>query len=298
MSQQPSLMKMPFAQNGAKATIPETTTSLGVASLSQGFPTETQLPIADGGVPPRRIDVNGALYMLSMFAMFQQTGGKFAWSSELDYDVPSIIYHNNELWWCVRSNGISTNIVEPGTDSTYWILLREYLSYPLAAYPIGAYYISSDPTSPATLFGGTWERVQDRMILAAGSTYTAGNTGGSATKILAIENMPPHNHSCDTQGNHTHTRGSMNITGSFRSYDVGDREPASGAFSDHIYTGTKVSSGNMGYDTSVTLNAANGWGGETAANGRHAHTIGNSGNGKDFDIMPPYIVAYVWRRTA
>ena len=190
MAQQPSLMKIPFAQNGAKATIPETTTSLGVASLSQGFPTETQLPIADGGVPPRRIDVNGALYMLSTFAMYQQTGGKFTWSSELDYDVPCIIYHNSNLWWCVQANGLSTNIVEPGTNRAYWIPFKEFVSSPLDAYPVGAYYISSEPTSPATLFGGTWVRVENRMIIAAGSSYTAGSTGGSATKTLSVANMP------------------------------------------------------------------------------------------------------------
>ena len=297
MSQQPSLMKIPFAQNGAKATIPETTTSLGVASLSQGFPTETQLPIADGGVPPRRIDVNGALYMLSMFAMYQQTGGKFAWSSELNYDVPSIIYHNNDLWWCVQSNGIATNIVEPGTNSSYWILLREYLSYPLAAYPIGAYYVSSDPTSPATLFGGTWERVQDRMILAAGSTYTAGLTGGSATKTLDVDNMPYHNHSCDTQGGHTHTRGSMNITGWF---DAEDADNASGGAFYVSYRGSTHNIQTPGGTTNTMFyfDASRAWSGETSRNGAHQHNIGYNGSGDAFDIMPPYIVAYVWRRTA
>ena len=295
MSQQPSLMKIPFAQNGAKATIPENTTSLGVASLSQGFPTETQLPIADGGVPPRRVDVNGALYMLSMFAMFQQTGGKFAWSSELDYDVPSIIYHNNELWWCVRSNGNSTNIVEPGTDSTYWILLREYLSYPLAAYPIGAYYISSDPTSPATLFGGTWERIQDRMIVAAGSSFTAGTTGGSIVKTLSVENMPYHNHSCDTQGGHTHTRGSMNIVGSFTSTDDNSQD---GAFYFGGYPPGISGSGGVGQERLVGFDASRAWYGETSGNGWHQHNIGYKGNGSAFDVMNPYIVAYVWRRTA
>lgn len=298
MAQQPDLMKIPFAQNGAKATIPETTTSLGVASLSQGFPTETQLPLADGGVPPRRIDVNGALYMLSMFAMYQQSGGKFTWSSGLDYDVPCIIYHNNDLWWCVQRNGISTNIVEPGTNRYYWILLREYLSYPLAAYPVGAYYVSSNPTSPATLFGGTWVRVQDRMILAAGSTYTAGSTGGSATKTLSVANMPTHNHSCSSTGNHTHTRGSMNITGSFCSYNVGEFEHADGAFSDYQWTTSKVAGGNDGTDTKVNFNASWNWSGATSSNGNHQHTIGNNGSGTEFNIMPPYIVAYVWRRTA
>ena len=304
MSQQPSLMKIPFAQNGAKATIPETTTSLGVASLSQGFPTETQLPIADGGVPPRRVDVNGALYMLSMFAMFQQTGGKFAWSSELDYDVPSIVYHNNDLWWCVQSNGISTNIIEPGTNSSYWILLREYLSYPLAAYPIGAYYISSDPTSPATLFGGTWVRVQDRMILAAGTTYTAGNTGGSATKTLSVANMPAHSHSCSSTGNHTHTRGSMNIIGSIVNTDdeplgSADSFSTSGALSVTTRWYNNGSAlGEGGGVKSISFDGANGWSGATSSNGQHQHTIGNNGDGTAFNIMPPYIVAYVWRRTA
>ena len=296
MSQQPSLMKIPFAQNGAKATIPETTTSLGVASLSQGFPTETQLPIADGGVPPRRIDVNGALYMLSTFAMYQQTGGKFTWSSELDYDVPCIIYHNSNLWWCVQANGLSTNIVEPGTDRAYWIPFKEFVSSPLDAYPVGAYYISSDPTSPATLFGGTWERIQDRMIVAAGSTFTAGTTGGSTTKTLSVQNMPYHNHSCDTQGGHTHTRGSMNITGYTGSaWDDTAGDPY-GAFY-RGGNGHESEDGNWGYNA-IYFDASRNWYGETSGNGWHSHNIGYSGNGWAFDVMNPYIVAYVWRRTA
>ena len=296
MSQQPSLMKIPFAQNGAKATIPETTTSLGVASLSQGFPTETQLPLADGGVPPRRIDVNGALYMLSTFAMYQQTGGKFTWSSELDYDVPCIIYHNSNLWWCVQANGLSTNIVEPGTNRAYWIPFKEFVSSPLDAYPVGAYYISSDPTSPATLFGGTWERIQDRMIVAAGSTFTAGTTGGSTEKTLSVQNMPYHNHSCDTQGGHTHTRGSMNITGNVTSCVEENGGNAGGAFAIDrtTYNGAPQGSGSYGFNFDASRN----WWGETSGNGWHAHNIGYNGNGLAFDVMNPYIVAYVWRRTA
>lgn len=305
MAQQPSLMKIPFAQNGAKATIPETTTSLGVASLSQGFPTETQLPLADGGVPPRRIDVNGALYMLSTFAMYQQTGGKFTWSSELDYDVPCIIYHNSNLWWCVQANGLSTNIVEPGTNRAYWIPFKEFVSSPLDAYPVGAYYISSESTSPEVLFGGTWVRVQDRMILAAGSTYVAGNTGGSATKALVVNNIPPHNHSCNTTGSHTHTRGSMNIIGKIVNTDsepwgIADSFNESGALSistkNYSLGGTDANPGTG--VSELNFNAKDGWNGETTSNGSHKHEIGNTGKGTKFDIMPPYIVAYVWRRTA
>ena len=75
-------------------------------------------------------------------------------------------------------------------------------------YPIGAIYWSSDSTSPATLFGGTWSQITDKFILAAGSTYTAGNTGGAASYSLTENNIPSHTHSFKpdgTVGSHTHT---------------------------------------------------------------------------------------------
>ena len=61
-------------------------------------------------------------------------------------------------------------------------------------YPIGSIYISTDETSPAELFGGTWEQIKDTFLLAAGDTYEAGETGGSATHTLTIDEMPSHNH--------------------------------------------------------------------------------------------------------
>lgn len=65
---------------------------------------------------------------------------------------------------------------------------------PLDAYPVGAIYLSVNSTSPATLFGGTWERLENRFLLGAGSSYTAGATGGEATHTLTIDEMPSHNH--------------------------------------------------------------------------------------------------------
>lgn len=51
----------------------------------------------------------------------------------------------------------------------------------LAANPVGKLWASDDPTSPASIVGGTWEQIKDKFILAAGDTYAAGSTGGSVT---------------------------------------------------------------------------------------------------------------------
>lgn len=60
----------------------------------------------------------------------------------------------------------------------------------LAAYPVGAIYISVSSTNPQTLFGGTWEQIQGRFLLAADSTYKAGSTGGEASVTLTREQLP------------------------------------------------------------------------------------------------------------
>lgn len=61
-------------------------------------------------------------------------------------------------------------------------------------YPVGSIYMSTNNVSPQTFFGGTWERIQDRFLLAAGSTYSAGATGGSATHTLTVNEIPNHYH--------------------------------------------------------------------------------------------------------
>lgn len=61
-------------------------------------------------------------------------------------------------------------------------------------YPVGAIYMSVSSASPASLFGGTWEQIQDMFLLAAGTTYAAGATGGEAEHTLTVDEMPSHSH--------------------------------------------------------------------------------------------------------
>lgn len=82
-------------------------------------------------------------------------------------------------------------------DGSAWVSLA------LSAYPIGSYYISENPTSPALLFGGTWTQIEGRAIVGAGSwtdernesrTFLAGATGGEYQHVLTIAEMPAHKH--------------------------------------------------------------------------------------------------------
>ena len=66
------------------------------------------------------------------------------------------------------------------------------------AYPVGSIYMSVNSTNPKTLFGGTWVQIKDRFLLAAGTTYKAGATGGEATHTLTTSEMPSHNHAVYT----------------------------------------------------------------------------------------------------
>lgn len=62
----------------------------------------------------------------------------------------------------------------------------------LMAHPIGSIYSSTAATSPADLFGGTWERIKGAFIWGIEDGEQAGITGGEATHKLTIDEMPRH----------------------------------------------------------------------------------------------------------
>lgn len=67
-------------------------------------------------------------------------------------------------------------------------------------HPVGSVYQSTDPTSPADLFGGTWEQIKDRFLLAAGDSHAAGSTGGEETHTLIKAELPDHTHTLKYTG--------------------------------------------------------------------------------------------------
>lgn len=70
----------------------------------------------------------------------------------------------------------------------------------LAAYPVGSIYQSTARTSPAALFGGTWQEIAfNRVLMGAGTGYPAGSTveaglpnitGSFTTKSTGVGGSP------------------------------------------------------------------------------------------------------------
>lgn len=77
-------------------------------------------------------------------------------------------------------------------------------------YPVGSIYLSVAETSPASLFGGFWERLRDVFLLAAGEHYSVSDEvqdGGTAEVTLTVEQIPAHHHSVNfvSQGDNSGT---------------------------------------------------------------------------------------------
>lgn len=139
-------------------------------------------------------------------------------------------------------------------------------------YPVGAVYISMSSTNPGTLFGGTWEQIKGRFLLAIGSNLantvnnygtmnagvlnrtTAGERGGEVSHKLTTSEMPKHAHP--------------------------------------IRYGSWGSSGSDTYRTvRLPYNQAQGRVGEDA---QGMEEVGGDGSHNN---MPPYVAVYMWRRT-
>lgn len=143
----------------------------------------------------------------------------------------------------------------------------------LALYPVGAVYISVNSTSPASLFGGTWEQIHGRFLLASGSpdantdnwfgnitggwNAVLGSTGGQDYHKLTINEIPLHDHNLIRQQWY-----SADQVHSSASYSIFSWKTEEGGSTSSSYNGTVEATG-----------------------GDNAH-----------NNMPPYLAVYMWKR--
>ena len=143
----------------------------------------------------------------------------------------------------------------------------------LAAYPVGAIYISTVSTSPASLFGGTWTQIKDRFLYSVGDTAFAGQQGGEISHTLTVNEMPGHYHSLAHTGDHP----SFSVTWGNINASV---EAPSAVMVSHTPGQALTSSNSL-----VVFQDSD-------------YITAYSGGGAAHNNMPPYLSVYMWQRVA
>ena len=190
----------------------------------------------------------------------------------------------------VAENDNMFEVSEDWDVKVYGKLLKDYIqSLTSAIYPVGSIYMSVSSTNPSTYFGGTWVawgsgRVPVGINTSDTNFSTVEKTGGASTVTLTTSQMPSHTHTftgssatTDSKGAHTHT---LNL----------NKTAWSGSSSSRVV----VDSTDY---TALTNN-------KTSSNGAHTHSVtakgtnASTGGGGSHTNLQPYIVCYMWKRTA
>lgn len=314
-------LSSPIAGSGDKTIPPATAQAAGAGRLSQaeGFDAWTSRPIGEGGIPPRREDFNGALYLLSQLLVWYQQGGVMQYSSALNYEPGNEVFANGVKYRCLVANGPGTNkgVVAPAADKAVWsnrdlpsVLAGQVTPFyncklggsdgrrliPWGSSDAYEAYVLCDGGSDG--MGGNVPNLLDKFLLPS-TAAQAGQTGGSLNlsipgvtvngtvgeTVLTVDQIPSHTHtgSTSTAGSHSHTRGTMNITGEIGCDDRAGNL-ARGAFSvaSQYEVNTSAGGGDESPWRKFVFNAATSWSGATSTAGAHSHsiTMGSTGGGR------------------
>ena len=104
-----------WASGGQKKQIPATQpTAANGASCQYGFPEITSTDVADGGIPPVRMDFNGILSILSEYANAIQSGHYVTFDSDVSAAIGG--YPKGALLWYIQ-NGVPRYLVASKKDN-------------------------------------------------------------------------------------------------------------------------------------------------------------------------------------
>lgn len=175
------------------------------------------------------------------------------------------------------------------------ITITNYYDADGFTYPVGAIYMSTSSTSPATLFGGSWEQIQGRFLAAcdtngqsgaAALNLTAAATGGATTHTVTTAQLPSHSHT-------------PTLTLATTQFEVRTAEDPNRV----VYASTRTTFSHATGAHNWHEKAHKPSGGGSAASDvatvqpKISVALNNTGSGTAYSTMPPYLAVYMWKRT-
>lgn len=168
--------------NGQTGDVVLTADDVGALADTTPIPTQTSDLINDSGF----VDAAGAAAAAPVQSVNGQTG---AVSLTIPDSTSDLV---NDSGFVDAAGAAAAAPVQSVNGQTGAVTIPS--ASPLDAYPVGSIYMSVNNTSPAVLFGGTWQQIKDTFLLACGDTYSNGDTGGEAEHTLTVNEIPSHDH--------------------------------------------------------------------------------------------------------
>lgn len=167
----------------------------------------------------------------------------------------------------------------------------------LSIFPIHSVTMRMDSVNPSTLYGGTWKLIDEDANLTFGDGTDQNSIPNGNNNPVVLIGKHTHN---ATQTLHSHTRGTMNITGSFGNGFYGEHNyvSTSGAFQKHSNAGNTKSTAASWVNNgpNIQFNAANSWTGTTSSIVPNIIIEQNGENNVLLDVRSARIKINIWKR--
>ena len=96
-------------------------------SIDKIFPAVFSIPLAHGGKAIPRSVLNGLFKLLGDWSFYQQNGGIASYSAIFDYAIGRVVLYNGNLYKCIHTNGASSTVVTPDSNTAYWQRLDNFV---------------------------------------------------------------------------------------------------------------------------------------------------------------------------